>query len=60
MAKRKRCCEFCGEDLGEIEAWPGDMPTCGKPECERYAQDSEREDRDNRMFDAIDDDFGRY
>jgi hypothetical protein len=58
--RRRRSCFNCGEDLGEIEWWPGDMPTCGKRECEREARAQEQADRENRALDASNDDYSRY
>ena len=39
-------CDFCGAELGVYVKYHGDIDTCGAPECERYARDSEREERD--------------
>ena len=46
-------CEFCGDDLfGEVDKWPGEIVTCGKRECERWARDeklAEREDAHEQL-----------
>jgi hypothetical protein len=58
MAKRIQYCFNCGEDLGIFELWPGDLPTCGKRECERearYAREAEdAEARERAAYDNYD------
>ena len=35
-------CEYCGDDIGgEVDKWPGEVVTCGKRECERWARDEQ-------------------
>lgn len=59
MSERKeRFCAFCGDSLGfldRIQWQPNDV--CGKPECLRYARESEREERE-RAHDQLDRDRG--
>lgn len=60
MAKRMQHCFWCGEELGVYDAYPGDLDSCGKIECERetrYAQQVKDADAQNR---AREDDCDRY
>lgn len=51
-------CEYCGTDLdGEVERWPGEIITCGSRECERWARNQERAERDE-AHERLDRDMG--
>ena len=55
MAIKERHCWHCGESMGMIESkyWShGD--TCGKRECDRAAQEAEREHREEAHRDLDD------
>jgi hypothetical protein len=57
---RVQHCFNCGEELGVFESWPGDLPTCGKCECDREARDcyaAQQEEVEDR---ARDDGYSRY
>lgn len=58
--KRNAHCFNCGEDLGVIDFWPGDFPTCGSIDCNRAERDAIREEQADREERARDDDFARY
>lgn len=56
-AKMRHCC-YCGDELGVLTAaqwYRGD--TCGKRECDRYAQDDARAERDE-AHEQLDSDMG--
>ena len=52
-------CVYCGEELGVV-CDSRDRPTCGKSECDRFVRDYDREERENRMERAREDDYSRY
>lgn len=60
MTKKLQHCFNCGEELGVYDAYPGDLQTCGKTECEREARSAEQGERDDRADRASQDDFQRY
>lgn len=58
MSFKIRECMFCGDDLGgEVDKWPGEIITCGKRECDRWARDEERAERDEAHA-KLDEDMG--
>jgi hypothetical protein len=47
MATRTQC-EYCGDDLGGfVDKRYGEPVTCGKRECERWAYEDTRIDRED-------------
>jgi len=53
MSKEKmQYCWYCGEELGIYRSYPGDIETCGKPECEREARHEEMHDDNYRPVDS--------
>jgi len=59
MSKRERFCPNCGESMG-FPAYVERFETCGKRECERAARDAYQEERDERAYRAMQDDYERY
>jgi len=53
-------CFNCGEELGVYEHYHGDIECCGKRECNREMQRALREEREDAMLRAEQDDFGAY
>lgn len=53
-------CDYCGEELGVYERYPGEPESCGKPECNREIQAMQRAEREERQMRAEMDDYGRY
>ena len=43
---RRQFCAYCGKDMGLWTRFSDRDDTCGDPECDRYARDSERERRE--------------
>lgn len=58
--KRMQHCSYCGKELGVYEKPWRERDTCGERECEREARADERAEREQAMFDAERDDYGRY
>ena len=57
---KRLTCFNCGEDLGEGRSYPGDIDSCGKPECEREARDVQRSRDEEARQRAAEDDYERY
>lgn len=53
-------CDWCGEDLGEGTPYPGDLESCGAPECCRAVRDMYREREDEARERAREDGYERY
>jgi hypothetical protein len=60
MGHRMQHCDFCGEELGMFDKWPGDYESCGKSECAREVRNMCAADRDDARMAAEDDDYQRY
>jgi hypothetical protein len=43
---RMRHCFFCGEELG-VHAYADPYDTCGKPECDREAANTQQQERED-------------
>lgn len=60
MGRKIHNCEYCGDDLGRpVDKWPGEIVTCGKPECTRYERDCYREQREE-AHEQLDRDMGYF
>lgn len=60
MSREIHQCEYCGEELGySVKKWPGELVTCGKPECLRYERDCYQEEREEAHR-QLDRDLGYY
>ena len=53
-------CDYCGEELGEGERWPGEYMSCGKKECEREIRYMYQSDEAEARERAEMDDYSRY
>lgn len=53
-------CFNCGEELGVYVGTWGEPEVCGKSECQREARYQDQAAREQRQFDAAEDDFSRY
>ena len=59
-APKMQHCFNCGEELGVFQSWPGDMPTCGKQECDREAREVYRGQQEEAEERAREDGYSRY
>lgn len=51
-------CENCGDDIGQdVEKWPGEFVTCGKPQCDRVAREEYQAQREE-AHEQLDRDMG--
>ena len=58
--KKRAFCFNCGEDLGVVDVWPGDILSCGSQECAREERAAYREREQDVMERANEDNFDRY
>lgn len=58
--EKEQYCFNCGESLGIYRAYPGELQTCGKMECEREARNQERAEDEEMRERAATDHFNRY
>lgn len=59
MAKVSHC-EYCGEDIPEVQKYPGDVVVCGKRECTQYEREVYRERDADARERAEADDYNAY
>ena len=60
MAKKMQHCFNCGEDLGVYQSLANEIEVCGNAECQKEARDAYRQQRDERVQAAFEDDYMRY
>lgn len=61
MMSKERFCEYCGKNIGAFVWNRADGAlTCGARECERWAQDQEREQEDHARYFAEQDGYTAY
>jgi hypothetical protein len=57
---RRAHCIGCGVDLGPSTSCFREIESCGEPECDREARDTDRAEREDAQERAREDDWGRY
>jgi hypothetical protein len=60
MKTKRVHCIGCGLDLGESRSCFNEIESCGEPECERVARDTDRAEREEAQERAREDDWGKY